>query len=150
MTFALTSFFADGVRYMGPGLVRATQSYAFTITGAVTDVDLDLGDATGTFWTAATANGTYGTMATQVLSRVEALTAQYDYVKTVFVPELFGRVQVEASPTGTTEYTQVLDSGLLLPDYGFGTSGGVTSCTVVVDYQLEPNMLPTNLSYNLG
>ncbi len=150
MTFALTSFFADGVRYMGPGPVRATQTYGFTITSAATDVDLDLGDATGTFWTAATANSTYGTMATQVLDRVNRLQSNYTYVKSVFSPELFPREVVSASPTGTTQMTQSIDADLLLPDYGFGTTGGLTAYTIHVEYQMEPNMLPTNLFYNIG
>ncbi len=150
MTFALTSFFADGVRYMGPGPVRATQTYGFTITGAASDVDLDLGDATGTFWTAATGDATYGTMAVQVLDRVSALKAQYSAVKDVFCQELFGRVVVATGPTGTTQMTQAIDADLLLPDYGFGTTGALTAYTVFVEYQMEPNMLPSNLFYNIG
>ncbi len=76
MAFALTSFFADGVRFMGPGPYRATEQYVFSVTAAATDVDFDMGDATGTFWTAAQANATYGAMATQVLSEVQRLAPQ--------------------------------------------------------------------------
>lgn len=150
MAFALTSFFADGVRYSGPGPYRATQQYRFTVTAAASDVDLDLGDVTGTFWTAAQANSTYGTMATQVLAQITRLYSQYVSVENIFVPELFGRVQVASSPTGTGQYAATLDSTYLLPNYEFGTTGGSTAYTVFVDYLLDPNILPTNLSYNNG
>lgn len=149
MTFALTSFFADGVRYSGPGPIRAVQKYAFTVTAAATDVDLDLGDATGTFWTAAKANGTYGTMATQVLTQIQRLDAQYTAVSNLFTPEIASFTKVSSlSATGT--YTLDISASPKLPDYTFYTGGGTTAYTVFVDYLMEPNMLPTNLSYNIG
>ncbi len=149
MAFALTSFFADGVRFSGPGPYRAVQHYAFTITGAATDVDLDLGDATGTFWTDAQANATYGAMATLVLEQVERLYPQYSSVKDIFVPALYDRIQVESGPTGT-QYAASIDSTTLLPIYEFAASGGETAYVVHVEYLPDPNILPVNLSYNLG
>lgn len=149
MSFALTSFFADGVRFSGPGPIRATQKYAFTVTAAASDVDLDLGDATGSFWSAATANSTYGEMATQVLAQVERLLAQNETVTNVFVPELYGRALVPSAPTGT-QYTATINADLRLPDFSFEAGSGLTACTVVVDYLMLPNMLPSNLSYNIG
>lgn len=149
MTFALTSFFADGVRFTGPGLVRASQKYSFTITAAATDVDLDLGDVTGTFWTAAQADSTYGTMAAQVLTAVTGLEAHYTAVQNLFTPEIAGYALVRSlSATGT--YTLDIDATTKLPNYTFHTAGGTTAYTVNVDYLMEPNLLPTNLSYNIG
>lgn len=149
MTFALTSFFADGVRFSGPGPIRATQQYTFGITAAVSDVDLDLGDVTGTFWTAAQANATYGEMALQVLTQIERLYAQYSSVRDIFTPDLYNRIQVPSSPTGT-QYSAEIDATYLLPNYTFATTGGSTAYTVHVEYMLDPNILPTNLSYNIG
>lgn len=149
MAFALTSFFADGVRFMGPGPVRATQKYTFGITAAASDVTLDIGDVTGTFWTAAEADSTYGEMATQVLAQVERLYSQYQAVSDLFTPELASFTQVlSLSATGT--YTLAIDSTYKLPNYTFHTSGGATAYTVFVEYLMEPNMLPVNLSYNVG
>ncbi len=88
MTFALTSFFADGIRFAGPGPYRATETYGFTITAAASDVTLDLGNTTGTFWTAAQADATYGEMAAQVLTQIERLEANNQAVKNRFVPEI--------------------------------------------------------------
>ncbi len=149
MTFALTSFFADGVRFSGPGPYRATQTYALTVTAAASDVDLDIGDATGTFWTAAQADTTYGTMAAQVLDKIEANAASLQAIKNIYTPELVGFTQVlSLSATGT--YTLAVDATTKLPNYTFHTDGGVAAYTVFVDYLLEPNFLPSNISYNIG
>lgn len=149
MAFALTSFFADGVRFMGPGPLAATQSYRFTVTAAATDVDLDFGDATGTFWTAAQADSTYGAMATQVLSQVDRLVSQYSSVKSIYLPELIDRMQVPSSPTGTQYVSDGINADTLLPSYTFGASGGDTTYVLSVDYYLKPTLLPANLSYNV-
>lgn len=149
MAFALTSFFADGVRFSGPGPYRAKQLYCFNITAAITDVDLDIGDITGTFWTAAQANATYGTMATQVLADITRLYAQYAAISDIFTAAVFDRIQVASSPTGT-QYSVDIDATYLLPNYTFAASGGETTYTVLVEYLLDANTLPTNLSYNIG
>ncbi len=149
MTFALTSFVADGVKFQGPGPYRAIETYALTITAAATDVDLDLGDTTGTFWTAAQADSTYGEMATQVLSWIEQHEGQIQAVKNLFVPELVPLTPVlSLAATGT--YTVDLNATTFLPDYTFYTAGGLTAYTVFVDYLLNPNTLPANISYNIG
>lgn len=148
MAFALTSFFADGTRFAGPGPYRATQTYVFTITGLTTDVDLDIGDASGTFWTAAIANTTYGEMATQVLAQIVRLEAQISAVKGIYTPQLAARIQAAAA--SGTAYTLSINTSLTLPDYTFAASNGETAYTVFVEFLLIPNALPTNLSYNIG
>jgi hypothetical protein len=149
MAFALTSFLADGVRFMGPGPLAATQTYRFTITGAATDVDLDVGDTTGTFWTDAQADTTYGAMAALVLAQVDRLVDQYSSVKSVYMPQLIDRIQVASSPTGTQYSADGIDTATLLPSYTFAASGGETSYTLAVEYFLDPTILPANLSYNV-
>lgn len=149
MTFALTSFFADGVRFTGPGPYRATQRYVFTATAAATDVDFDLGDSTGTFWTAAQADATYGTMAAQALDFIEAGVSGIQNMSSLFTPQIAGYALVRSlSATGT--YTLSINSTLQLPDYTFHTAGGTTAYTVCVDSLLEPNIPPRNVSYNIG
>jgi hypothetical protein len=149
MAFALTSFFSDGVRFMGPGPLAAFECYKFTITAAATDVDLDIGDATGTFWTAAQADTTYGAMATQVLEQVQREASQFSAVKSLFMPELYDRVQVETGPTGTQYVVDGIDTSTLLPSYTFATSGGDTSYSLSVEYWLKPTLLPANVNYNV-
>ncbi len=148
MAFALTSFVADGVRYMGPSPYRAKQTYFLTLTGAATDVALDLGNATGTFWTAATGDASYGTMATQVLAQITSWVDNYQAVDHLFVPEVYDRIQVASSPTGTQYAASI--GALLLPSIEFAASGGETTYTVSVTYQLDSNRLPNNASYNVA
>lgn len=149
MTFALTSFVADGIRFQGPTPYRSKQQYVFTVTAAASDVDLDIGDTTGTFWSAAQADSTYGEMATQVLDNIEAWAANLQAVSNLYTPELAGFTQVlSLSVTGT--YTLALDSTTKLPNYTFHTDGGATAYTVFVEYLLDPNMLPNAVSYNVA
>lgn len=148
MAFALTSFFADGQRYSGPGPVRATETYVLTITGLTTDVALDLGDSDGTFWTAALANPTYGEMATQVLAFIQSQVANYSAVKGIYTPELVARIQAAAASGAA--YTLSIDTELQLPIYTFASSNGATAYTVFVEYQLKPNFLPINKTYNVS
>lgn len=68
MTFALTAFKAYGIRTSGANRQHTHQVAELKITSANTDVDLDIGDTTGTFWTAAQADSTYGTMAARALT----------------------------------------------------------------------------------
>ncbi len=148
MAFALTSFVADGIRFMGPGPYRAEQSYFLTVTGTVDDVALDLGNATGTFWTAATGDATYGPMAIQVLAQVTSWADNYQAVADIFVPEVYDRIQVASSPTGTQYAASI--GALLLPSIEFAASGGETAYTISVKYQLDSGRLPNNASYNVA
>ncbi len=149
MTFALTSFCADGVQFNGPGQYRGIQTYIFTATAAATDVDFDLGDPTGTFWTAAVADSTYGTMATQVLQAVTGFEGNIQAVKSVFTPEIAGFTQV-LSLAATDTYTLSIDTTTFLPYYTFYTAGGTTAYTVFVDSLMQPNIQPQKLEYNIG
>lgn len=65
MALALTKFSAYGFLVDGPHSKRAKQRAVLTITGLATDVSWDISNLTGTFWTAAKANATYGSLATE-------------------------------------------------------------------------------------
>lgn len=147
MAFALTSFCADGVKYQGPGPYRATQTYVFTCTGTTSDVDFDLGDYSGTFWTDAVADSTYGTMATQVLQFLQDNDGNYTVNQRFYTPQLAGRV-VAAAASGTA-YTVSLNSTSLLPEYTFAASNGATAYTVFIELQLKANYLPVAAAYNV-
>ncbi len=148
MAFALTSFFADGQQFNGPGLYRGYQSYVFTVTGLDTDVDFDLGDYAGTFWTDALADSTYGSLATSVLAQLERLDGNIQATKSVYTPELADRIQ--AASTSGTAYTLSLDADSFLPIYTFAASNGELTYTVFVEFLLQPNIQPANLTYNIG
>lgn len=77
MTFALTKFEAWGVEIDEPVTKKFMQYARLVITAAATDVALDIGTDAGTFWTAALANGTYGTsVATPALAALQNIVAK--------------------------------------------------------------------------
>jgi hypothetical protein len=82
MAFALTKFRAYKVEVPTAIAKYGLQAVEMTITRGASDVLLDLDTTTGTFWTAAKADGTYGTMATQaavlfadLLTKIEQIPA---------------------------------------------------------------------------
>lgn len=148
MAFALTSFFADGQKFSGPGPYRAIQTVVFTITGTTADVDLDIGDYSGTFWTDAEADTDYGDLATNVKEFLQKLDDQVQATARIYTPELADRIQ--AAATSGSAYTLSIDSTSKLPIYAFAASNGETSYTVFVDFLLDKNILPSNVAYNIG
>ena len=72
-TFALTKFNAYGFIIDSQIKKRAMQRATLHITAANTDTALDLGSDSGTFWTAAEADATYGDMATNALERLNEI-----------------------------------------------------------------------------
>lgn len=145
MAFALTSFFADGNRYMGAGVETAVQRVILTATGTTADVDLDIGDNSGTFWTAAIANTTYGTMATQALETLQKIISQSTTWQAVYSPEIDASGVREAAASGTA-YTLTFQNSR--PNYLFDTAQGLTAYTIIIDYLLKPSILPTVIAYN--
>lgn len=147
MTFALDSFFADGYRYMGPGPLGATQRLIFQISATAADVDLDLGDLSGTFWTDALADTTTGVMAANVLSQLQKIIGKCTQTANVFCPQVFGIPVAAAAAAGVME--QSISSTTLLPSYEFDAGEGLTAYTIYVDLELSSREKPTNLSYNI-
>lgn len=148
MAFALTSFFADGQEFNGPGLYRGIQTYCFNITGTTADVALDIGTYAGTFWTAALADATYGSVASTVLTQIKLLNGQIRATSRVYTPELQSRIQ--AAATSGSAYTLSIDSTTFLPIYTFAASNGATAYTVFVQFLLLPNIQPSTFYANIG
>jgi len=82
-TFQLTKYNAYGFIIDSDIQKRAVQRAVFHITAANTDIDLDLSDSTGTFWTAAKADTTYGAMATKAsasLTKIQAIATALNFI----------------------------------------------------------------------
>ena len=115
MTFALTAFVADGQEMDEAVTRRFRQRAVFTITAANTDVDLDIGDYTGTFWTAV--GGTEpGTGALKAIKDIQLRAKSYYWTGGT---GLAGKV-----PSGATSLRLVKLTGTV--------SGGAASETVTV------------------
>lgn len=146
MAFALKSFLATGYDLCGAQPQRQTQKLIFGCTGLTTDVAFDLGNLSGTFWTAAIANATYGALATSVKEWLTANYPMWAATSNVFVQELFDRVQAAAASGAA--YTRSLNATTKLPEFVFAASNGETVYTVVVELEMDNNILLNTVSYN--
>lgn len=144
MAFALKSFFADAVRYQGPGPYRSIQKVVLTATGTIADVNLDIDDDSGTFWTDAIAANPE--MATQVLDEFKRILQQCATWSAVYSPEIDASGLRGAAPASGV-YT--LSFSNKRPNWTFYTNEGLTSYTIFLEYELAPNMLPINYSSNI-
>lgn len=147
MAFALTSFQSDGFRYVGPGPRKAIQTVVLTITGTTADVDLDIGDDSGTFWTAALADATYGALATSALDKLQKIIEQATAVARIYSPEIEASGLRAAAASGTA-YTLAHQNSR--PNWTFASNQGLTAYTVFIDYLLDVNILPVADSYGVG
>ena len=146
MAFALTSFEAFPLQIDEPIQKRAVQIVRFTITAAGADVDLDFGDVAGTFWTAAIANGTYGTFATtaktywtQILANSASVIDMYSF-----------EIEKNKTPAGASAIGAGLvkyNGTALAPEILFNAAEGITALTLTVMLKLQNSKLPVTYSY---
>lgn len=80
MAFALTGFRAYGVEIQSVSKKRGVQRAELHITAAATDIDLDIGDPTGTFWTAVGAT-TIGDGALETLQQIATKSTELTQVQ---------------------------------------------------------------------
>lgn len=139
MAFALTAFTARQIDIASPQYKGGIQEIVMKITGLTSDVDLDIGDAGGTFWTAAQANTTYGEMAAKALDIMDRLSDQVDGLVAVESPQLLDRVQV-ASPSGAGQYSLAID--VLGPNILFNAADGETSYLIILRYEMKSGQVP--------
>ena len=147
MAFALTAFEAFPIATEGPQPRRAVQRIVFHATGLAADIDLDVGEYAGTFWTAALADVTTGELATAVLAEVQRIVAQADY-RTGLYTESIEDARVRASTAGAGVYS--LDFTNKLPNYLFNAANALLTYKIVVDFQLSVNILPVVVNYGIG
>lgn len=145
MAFALTSYVGRGVEIGSVQYKKGLQQVVMTITGTAADVALDLGDASGTFWTDALADATYGSLAAKALESLQRISAQSVACVDVQSAQLLDRVQV-ASLTGAGQYT--LATGTIAPDIAFNAADGELSYYIILTYELNNRVFPEMI--NLG
>lgn len=103
MTFALTQFKAYGVRADGATRQHNWQVAELGITAENTDTALDISSDTagslGTFWTAATANATYGTLASNALTVIQNIVSVCSSLKNTESEQLSGKSRLTSGQT---------------------------------------------------
>jgi hypothetical protein len=107
MTFALTAFVADGQEMDEAVTKRFRQRAIFTITAANTDVALDIGNYTGTFWTAV-GGSTVGAKALLAIKDIQIKAKSYFWTGGT---GLAGKVPVGATSLGLVKLTGTISGG---------------------------------------
>ena len=145
MAFKLTAFEARSLELQNVSFKRGIQQVVLTITAANTDTDLDIGDETGTFWTAAQADGTYGGMAALALAALKAIMANAAHMIDWHCPQLTGYIQA-AVPAGS-QYQVAVDT--LGYDFTLASGSAPTSYKMIFDVELIAGAFPVVSAYNL-
>lgn len=138
MAFALTSFRAFGIEASEPVTSRFKQIVQITYTAAVGDVALDLGNTTGTFWTAV-ANAAALNFWTRIQAKADTLVT--------FVAPTITDAKARIASGGTVgagQYKAVLTpAGFAVTSFaGEGVSG-----TLSMEFILKPQTLPEEWNY---
>ena len=112
------------------------------ITGLAADVDLDIGDLTGNFWTDALADATYGDYATAAVAYLGSLYPKLSAV-TYNSPQLGGGyVKVVAGPALAGEYAVSLNATTGLPEIAFTAAAAPTALTLRFECSLKTSEWP--------
>ncbi len=107
MTFSLTKFKAYGIEADQVVDHYEKQVAVFSITAANTDVDLDIGDYTGTFWSAVGSSD----VGSQALIAIKDINKRAESFLGVRGTSIAGYVQVDASRSSIVEYDSTATAG---------------------------------------
>ncbi len=138
MTFALTSFQAYGIEMDEPLTKRFKQIMVLTITSANSDLTLDLGAPSGTFWTAV--SGTEpGTSALKTIANINTAAKQFNFAGG---EDLFARTQVAAAAAATDVVKTMSATYTHAPKFVYYTASAPTTQTLVLEWILNDDQLP--------
>jgi len=126
-TFALTKYNAYGFVIDSDVRKRAMQRMTLHITAANTDTDFDLGDDSGTFWTAVGVDATYGDLGDQALATIQKIDDNVVALNDIGGLELYknggarclevqGYCDTAATDEVSVSYDDVTCTGLLSTD----------------------------------
>jgi hypothetical protein len=143
MAFSLTKLRAWGNKIQTATPLRGEQVVELTIAAAATDVDLDIGDDSGTFWTAALANATYGDIAAAAQTKLQEIVANVLQLTAVESAVLLGYTRVKAA-TATTEYDLSVQNDR--PNITFVAASAPTALVLQLRWTLDDGQFPVAAS----
>ena len=146
MAFALTKAYAYPELISSPTpLRRGNQVIELEFTGTVDDVDVDIGDLTGTFWGDVDASS----VGAEVLAKITSLYPSFDDTGCIKIEsaELIDRVQV-ASLTTTGQFSVALNATTLLPEIAVNAADGELAWKIRITARLNDSELGTTWSYS--
>lgn len=104
MAFALTNARFYKVEIPSAVDKRGLQGIEMTVTRLTADTDLDFGDVDGTFWTAAIADATYGTLSTLALGEFKKIASNIEAIVSLEITAVNGVMLRVASASTATQY----------------------------------------------
>jgi hypothetical protein len=123
------------------------QTCEMVINGAAADVALDLDNFSGTFWTAALADGTYGAVALKIKNALQNLAkgvASTHHVGGNFI--LYRpRVPAGAESAVTGAYSANYNDTTKLPNFVFATANGPQGTNIIVTWGMTPGIQPITI-----
>ena len=138
MTFALTRFEAYGVQIDQPLSKRYIQRVEMRITGANTDIAVDLGNLAGTFWTAvgSTEPGT------TALAAIKAIALKAASLVHVGGSEVTNKCRV-AGTASAGQYNMTVTNDR--PNITYVTTDAPTSQKLVLEWELKDGEAPVKV-----
>lgn len=141
MAFALTQLRAWGNKIQTATPLRGEQVVELTITQANTDTDCDIGDDTGTFWTAAGATD----IGAAALVQLQAIVAQALQLTAVESEALINKTKVlVADVNAAGEYGLTVDNNR--PNITFYSGDAPTAWVLQLRYTLDDGQFPVAAS----
>jgi len=148
MAFALTKAQFRSVSFQNPAYKAGVQEVVLIVTGATTDIDLDIGDIAGTFWTAAILNATYGAMSALVLAQLQAVVANASYFRNFNCAQLQCSAYLQAaSAPGATQYSLTTDT--YGPNLLMASGTAPIAYNIHLFYELAAGAFPISANYNI-
>lgn len=143
MTFALTSVKAYGIEGEEAVNKRYTQRLILHVTSANTDTALDIGNPSGTFWTAVGSSSDQAVAGLAALKNIQ--TKALTYIGAMCT-QMAAFAQVASGPSGS-QYTVAMDSTYTqLPKFTFVSGSAPTTYDIVLNWILKDAEVPTEVS----
>jgi hypothetical protein len=141
MAFAVTAVECYGKEIDEPLTKKFEQTMVLSYTAANTDVDCDLGDYTGTFWTAAGGSAAGAT----ALKSIKAIQIRAQQFAKLGGEALLDRVQGTSAASGV--YTAAMDgTNTHIPNLTFHSTTAPTSAKLILTWVLKDNEPPVKVS----
>jgi hypothetical protein len=150
MAIALTNWKLYGTEMSEGVSPNAIQYLEMDVTGANSDVAVDLADWTpGTWWTSALAHGTYGTVAAQALKALKNIVNSGVALKDFVIPEITW-AKLRAGSTGAGSYTMTYTAASLCCSITCHTTDAPTAYKVIIGLVMKPEYVVKTGSYTVS
>ena len=149
MTWKLTAGHFYASESSKPTSPFVSQVAEIVISGADADITLDFDDFSGTFWTAALADGTYGTVALNVKKALQKIAPEV--ASTHWLGGNFtlyrARVPAGSEAAATGAYSANYNNTTKLPKFKFDTGNGPGGTNLIICWGMKPGAVPLTIDY---